>query len=72
MEISDRYNEDHFHQDGLCVMQYKRTINDKVFLFTYLGTSDRRSYKVTELHPVYPALYQHRHNLKVIEQKVAV
>lgn len=37
MKISERYSEYHEHTNGTCVTTHKRNINNKVFLFTYVG-----------------------------------
>ena len=40
MQIGERYNEEHTHNDvdGVCVTAHKRNINNKVFLFTQVST----------------------------------
>lgn len=32
--ISERYEESHEHLEGTCVETHKRSINDKIFIFT--------------------------------------
>lgn len=38
MKISERYSESHEHGEGVCVTSHKRNINNKVYLFTRVGT----------------------------------
>jgi len=48
MEISEKYNEYHEHDFGMCIEQHMRKINGKEFIFTRTADSKGSTILVSE------------------------